>query len=363
MRDARDGPTPSAPESWPSLPPMLRLPVPADAAGLRLDRFLAENGAVSLSRVRAQALIRDGRVRVNDRATPKPGATLRAGDVVAFEENDAVLPPDPGTAAPAGEDIPLNILHEDADLLVLDKPPGLVVHPAAGNYTGTLVNALVHHLGGEDRLSGVGGPGRPGIVHRLDKDTSGCLVVAKNDETHRALSAQFAGRTTEKRYLALVLGVPKPAAGTIDAPIGRHPVDRKRMAVVAAAGRGRSARTDWRVERMLEAGGWRLDDRTRETAPHPKLHHPASGIQHPASLLSCRLHTGRTHQIRVHLAHLGHPILGDALYGGAVASRVAARQMLHAWQLGFRHPRTGENVRYRASPPADFQAFGIDATV
>ena len=343
--------------------PMLRLPVPAEAAGTRLDRFLAENGAVSLSRVRAQALIRDGRVQVNDRPAPKPGATLRAGDVVAFKENDVTLPPDPGAAPPAGEDIPLHILHEDADLLVLDKPPGLVVHPAAGNYTGTLVNALVHHLGGEHRLSGVGGPGRPGIVHRLDKDTSGCLVVAKNDETHRALSAQFAGRTTEKFYLALVLGVPKIAAGTIDAPIGRHPVDRKRMAVVAATGRGRSARTDWRVERMLDAGCRMLDGGISGAARSRGSGHPASSIQHPASLLSCRLHTGRTHQIRVHLAHLGHPILGDALYGGAVASRVAGRQMLHAWQLGFRHPRTGEIVRYRAPLPADFQAFGLDAPV
>ena len=335
---------------------MLRLPVPVEAAGTRLDRFLAENGAVSLSRVRAQTLIRDGRVHVNDRPAPKPGATLRAGDVVAFEENDAILPPDPGTAPPAGEDIPLRILHEDADLLVLDKPPGLVVHPAAGNYTGTLVNALVHHLGGEDRLSGVGGPGRPGIVHRLDKDTSGCLVVAKNDETHRALSAQFAGRTTEKRYLALVLGVPKTAAGTIDAPIGRHPVERKRMAVIlarhgAAAGsdearaverRSRTARTDYRLVKVLGAGHGTLD---------------------AAALLECRLHTGRTHQIRVHLAHLGHPILGDTLYGGAVASRAAGRQMLHAWQLGFRHPRTGEAVRYCAPLPADFQAFGLDAPV
>ena len=344
---------------------MLRLPpVLPEAAGVRLDRFLAENGAFPLTRARAQALIRGGEVRVNDRPAPKPGATLRAGDVVAFEESAAALPPDPGTASPAGEDIPLHVLHEDADLLVLDKPPGLVVHPAVGNHTGTLVNALVHHLG--EAISGVGGPGRPGIVHRLDKDTSGCLVVAKNDETHRALSAQFAARTTEKLYLALVRGVPRTASGTVDAPIGRHPVHRQRMAVVSPTARGRSARTDWRVVHLLDAGHWKLDAAcdSRRGEPIPVVHAPYAPPYIPAgprvSLLECRLHTGRTHQIRVHLAYLGHPILGDTLYGGPVAGGLAARQMLHAWRLGFRHPRTGEAVSFRAPLPADFRAFGLD---
>ena len=341
---------------------MLRLPpVPPEAVGVRLDRFLAENGVLPLSRARAQALIRGGEVRVNDRPAPKPGATLRAGDVVAFEESAAALPPDPGTVAPAGEDIPLHVLHEDADLLVLDKPPGLVVHPAVGNHTGTLVNALVHHLG--EAISGVGGPGRPGIVHRLDKDTSGCLVVAKNDETHRALSAQFAARTTEKLYLALVRGVPRAASGTVDAPIGRHPVHRQRMAVVPPTARGRAARTDWRVVAEVGSGEWEVGSGKSEVVRDAvgKLRPPHFPLPTPHfRLLVCRLHTGRTHQIRVHLAHLGHPILGDALYGGPVAGELAGRQMLHAWRLGFRHPRTGETVFFRAPLPADFRAFGLD---
>lgn len=355
---------------------MPRFTVPPAAAGARLDRFLAEVGAAWFSRARAQALIRDGRVRVNGHAAAKAGQPVRADDVVTLAEEDAVhhlSPADPigVTLTPAGENIPLDVLHEDADLLVLNKPPGLVVHPAVGNRTGTLVNALVHHLtasGGAAALSGVGGPGRPGIVHRLDKDTSGCLVVAKNDIAHRDLAAQFAGRTTEKTYLALVRGVPRAASGTIEAPIGRHPVHRQKMAVVppTSARRARTARTDYRLLRVFDAGHWTLDAAcdAQRGEPLPTLFPPYAPPYLPTSrsvsLVECLLYTGRTHQIRVHLAHLGHPILGDALYGGPVVGRLAARQMLHAWKLGFRHPRTGAACVFRAPLLADFRVFGAD---
>ncbi len=299
---------------------MLELTVPPTEAGNRLDRFLA--GALAhLSRSRVQALIRDGHVRLNHRAA-KPSESVRPADVVSWEE------PPPADTALVAEEIALPILHEDDDLLVIDKPAGLVTHPAPGNEAGTLVNALLAHC---PTLSGIGGERRPGIVHRLDKDTTGCLVVAKNDFAHRALAAQFAGRTTRKTYLALVRGVPAPAAGTVEAPIGRHPVHRKKMAVVAPP-RGRSARTDYRV---------------RQTLPS------AAGT---ISLVECRLHTGRTHQLRVHLKHLGHPILGDVLYGGP---RSPERQTLHAWKLAFVHPRTGQEREFRAPLPDDFLAFGL----
>ncbi len=300
---------------------MLELTVPPTEAGNRLDRFLA--GALAhLSRSRVQALIREGRVRVNDRAA-KPSESIRSADVVSWEE------PPPVDTALVAEEIALPVLHEDDDLLVINKPAGLVTHPAPGNEAGTLVNALLAHC---PSLSGIGGERRPGIVHRLDKDTTGCLVVAKNDFAHRALAAQFADRTTRKTYLALVRGTPAHTSGTIDAPIGRHPVQRKKMAVVAPP-RGREARTDYRVRQTLRSGAG------------------------PVSLVECRLHTGRTHQLRVHLKHLGHPILGDALYGGP---RPPERQMLHAWKLAFTHPRTGQEREFYASPPADFLACGFD---
>lgn len=349
---------------------MLHLTVPGAGASERLDRFLATAAGtlqppLALSRARLQVLIRDGRVLLNGAPARKPNTPVRAADVVSFDPADATAPADPGTALPAAEERALNVLFEDADLLVLDKPPGLVVHPAVGNYTGTLVNALVHHLG-DDGLSGVGGPGRPGIVHRLDKDTSGCLVVAKNDATHRALAAQFAGRTTVKRYLALVLGVPKVSSGTIDAPIGRHRVHRQQMAVVPPPGRGRAARTDWRVVRVLDAEHWTLnaacEDRRGKPAPTARAPYAPPYPTNPGprvALVECRLHTGRTHQIRVHLKHLGHPILGDTLYGGTVAAGLAPRQMLHAWKLGFQHPRTGQPVEFCAPLPVDFLAFGL----
>ena len=321
---------------------MPEISVPPEAAGERLDRFLAAALAPALSRVRVQTIIREtanggdrAPVRINGRPAAKPSEPLRAGDVIFYDAESLLAPTGPATAPPAPEDIALDVLFEDADLLVVNKPAGLVTHPGAGNWQGTLVNALVHHLGGDPAaLSAAGGAERPGIVHRLDKDTSGCLVVAKNDFAHRALAAQFAGRTTEKRYLALVWGTPRLPGGLIDAPIGRHPVQRQKMAIVPPP-RGRTAQTEWRLR---------------------------GAIAKRFSLIECRLLTGRTHQIRVHLKHLGHPILGDTLYAAGPAAAAAPRQMLHAWRLGFQHPR-GEGrapLEFRAPLPADFLAFGLD---
>jgi 23S rRNA pseudouridine1911/1915/1917 synthase len=221
----------------------------------------------------------------------------------------------------APEAIPLQILFEDDDLLVIDKAAGMVVHPGTGNQEHTLVNALLSHC---TTLSGIGGKERPGIVHRLDKETSGCLVVAKNDAAHRELSRQFAARTLKKVYLALVTGRLKKPSGFVDAAIERHPVHRQRMAVSKTL-RGRSALTEYRV---LRAGS-------------------------EMSLVECTLHSGRTHQIRVHMHHLGHPLLGDKVYGGKTG-KAFQRQMLHAWKLGFSHPRRGEWREYEAPIPADF---------
>lgn len=288
-------------------------------AGARLDLFLA-GARPEFSRSRLQALIRAGQVRLNG----KPARTrqiVRTGDRIALEEPAAA--PLEQTAA---EDIALDVLHEDDALLVINKPAGLVVHPAPGNREHTLVNALLHHCA---TLSGIGGIQRPGIVHRLDKETSGCIVVAKDDGAHANLSAQFAGREVLKVYLALVAGVPKRRAGVIEAPIARHAVHRQKMAVVRNA-RGRVARTDYRVL--------------------------ASDAE--ASLVECTLHSGRTHQIRVHLHHLGHPVLGDKLYGPRAGSRFA-RQMLHARRLGFRHPRTGEWRQFEAPMPEDFRELAM----
>jgi 23S rRNA pseudouridine1911/1915/1917 synthase len=288
---------------------------PADAGG-RLDLFLAAR-VPALSRSRLQDLIRGAHVTLNGQAA-KPGARLRAGDAVALVE------PPVAPSEVSAEEIALDVLFEDADLLVLNKPPDIVVHPAAGNQSGTLVNALLHHCAG---LSSIGGKERPGIVHRLDKETSGCLVVALNDAAHHALARQFAGREVTKIYLALVAGRFAKMSGTIEAPIGRHPVQRKRMAVVE---RGRAAHTDYRV--LGEVGG--------------------------GTLVECTLHTGRTHQIRVHLKHLGHPLLGDEVYGKRAGF---ARQMLHAWKLGFTHPRTGARMDFQAPVPPDFLAAGVPA--
>ncbi len=296
---------------------MIELVVPNEHAGTRLDRFLAL-ALPQFSRSRLQNLIRAGDVLLQGQAA-RTRETVRTGDVVRLIE-----PPLEEIEAQA-EEIPLAVLFEDDDLLVLNKPPGLVVHPGAGNQTHTLVNALLHHC---TSLSGIGGKQRPGIVHRLDKETSGCLLVAKNDATHQELSRQFAAREVKKIYLALVAGTLKKPRGTIDAAIGRHPVQRKKMAINQT--RGRMAKTDYRV---LKTGG---------------------GI----SLLECAIHSGRTHQIRVHLQHLGHPVLGDSLYGKKGA---APRQMLHAWKLGFTHPGTGERLFIEASIPQDFRELEANA--
>jgi 23S rRNA pseudouridine1911/1915/1917 synthase len=287
--------------------------VPSEKAGARLDHYLSGE-LPGLSRSRIQALIKAGHALLNGHPA-KTGAKIKTGDRVDFNEPPAV----PDTNLP--EEIPLSILFEDDDLVVVNKPPGMVVHPAAGNREHTLVNALLHHC---KTLSGIGGAQRPGIVHRLDKDTSGCLVVAKNDAAHQNLSEQFAGRSVSKIYLALVTGVFKKKTGIIETAIGRHPVHRKKMAVVSPD-RGRAAKTAYRV---LQAPG-------------------------PFTVVECTLHTGRTHQIRVHLKHLGHPLLGDALYGSKPTADFP-RQMLHAWKLGFFHPRTEEWMEFKAAAPEDF---------
>ncbi len=288
--------------------------VPKECARLRLDVFLAR-ALPQFSRARLQRMIENEFVRLNGKAT-RAREIVRVNDVVDVSE------PPPENIHNAPEAIPLSILHEDVDLIVIDKPAGLVVHPGAGHRGGTLVNALLHH---SPNLSGIGGKERPGIVHRLDKETSGCLVVAKNDEAHHALSKQFANRTVDKIYLALVAGKLRRKSGVIEAAIGRHTKDRQRMSVQST--RGRAAKTEYRVVRANER----------------------------ASLIECRLHSGRTHQIRVHLHHLGHPVLGDKVYGARFAKDFP-RQMLHAWKLAFTHPRTNARMSFEAPLPEDFSA-------
>jgi len=284
-------------------------------AGKRLDAVLAQLEP-ALSRAQATRLIDSGSVLVGGAAV-KPAHKLRAGERIEGSVPEPVV-----MTTVSGEEIPLAILFEDADLVVVNKPAGMVVHPAPGHSGGTLVNALLHHCAD---LSGVGGELRPGIVHRLDKDTSGVLVVAKHDAAHRALGAQWKGHAIEREYLAIVRGVPRAASGTVDAPIGRHPTDRKKMSTRAK--RGRSAVTHWRVERRLA----------------------------DATLLRVRLETGRTHQIRVHLASIGFPVLGDPVYGGSRSG--FHRQALHATVLGFVHPTSGAKLRFEAPLPADMVAL------
>jgi 23S rRNA pseudouridine1911/1915/1917 synthase len=289
---------------------------------MRLDRWLAAR-LPDLSRARLQQLIEQGRVAVEGRPS-RSAARLKPGQRVAVDE------PEPEPAAPHPEALPLAIVHEDAWLVVVDKPAGMVVHPGAGTPGGTLVNALLHHV---RDLSGIGGVARPGIVHRLDKGTSGLIAVAKDDATHRALSRQFAGREVDKQYLAVVLGQPVPE-GETDAPIGRDPVHRKRMAV--GAPRARPARSSWRVEEWLDG----------------------------AALVRVQLHTGRTHQVRVHLAALGHPLAGDPSYAGGrrplcrrhearAAIEAFPRPALHAARLGFVHPGTGRALVLESPLPPD----------
>jgi 23S rRNA pseudouridine1911/1915/1917 synthase len=314
------------------------LVVAAQEDGERLDRVLAVRLA-ELSRSRHKALILAGRVAIGGATIRDPGHRVNAGDAITLE-----LPP-PEDAAIAPEPIPLKVVFEDDEIIVIDKPKGLVVHPAAGNPTGTLVNALVAHCG--ESLSGVGGVKRPGIVHRLDKDTTGLLVVAKTDRAHRALSRQFAdhGRSGPLRrgYLAFVWGAPERPKGVIDKPIGRHPRARDKMAVRAG---GREAITHWEVLERYPG---------RDGAP-------------AASLLACRLETGRTHQIRVHLAAIGHPLLGDDVYGAGFKTKASqlgqearaalaalGRQALHAYLLAIEHPSQGNDLEFRSELPDDLR--------
>ena len=288
--------------------------VPPEADGERLDRVLAR-AIPELSRSRIQALIAEGRV------TP---AARRA---VAGQTYRVSVPP-ARPAEPEPEAIPLAVVHEDAHLVVVDKPAGMVVHPAPGHAGGTLVNALLNHCGAD--LSGIGGVARPGIVHRLDKDTSGLIVAAKTEAAHAGLRALFEAHDIDRGYLALAQGLPSPAAGRIEGPIGRDPRHRKRMAVVE---RGRAAVTHYRVDK-------------------------AFGTR--ASCIACRLETGRTHQVRVHLAHIGHAVIGDPLYGGRRRGLPAfPRQALHAARLGFRHPATGGKMLFERPPPADFRELSV----
>jgi 23S rRNA pseudouridine1911/1915/1917 synthase len=284
---------------------------------MRLDRYLGRE-CPDYSRVRLQEFIKSGRVMVN--STPaKPSLPLREGDVIALD-----IPLETTPSPLAAQEIPLDILFEDNTLLVLNKPAGLVVHPGAGNREGTMANALLHHCPG---IGVAGGVERPGIVHRLDKETSGCIVAVKTEAAHLALSTQFASREVEKTYLALVDGVLRMPHGKIDAPIGRHPVHRQKMAIVE---RGRSALTRYRLRASQEG----------------------------KSLVECHPLTGRTHQIRVHLKHLGHPVTGDPAYGRRGSH---TRHFLHAWKITFTHPATGKRLSFTASPGSDFPAWALAA--
>ncbi|MEF2924205.1 MAG: RluA family pseudouridine synthase [Oscillospiraceae bacterium] len=284
-------------------------------AGVRLDAFLSADGA--LTRSQAARLIAEGRVRVNGKPAAK-SARLSGGETVTVDVpqlRETALPP---------QDIPLDVVYEDDDVIVVNKPTGLVVHPAPGHPDGTLVNALLHHCG--DSLSGIGGEKRPGIVHRIDRDTSGLIIAAKNDAAHLALSAQLKDHSLSRTYECLVTGNMKQDSGTVDAPIGRSSADRKKMAVVPT---GRRAVTHWEV-----------------VARYPSVTH-----------LRCRLETGRTHQIRVHMAHIGHPILGDTVYGAKKPVPGLTGQCLHATGLRFIHPRTGEPVELHCPLPPEFTAM------
>lgn len=302
--------------------------------GQRVDRFLAE-AIPGLSRSRVKTLIEERRLTRDGHVVTQPAEAVRGGATYALHL------PAAAPAVPQAQAIAFPILFEDRDLLVLDKPAGLVVHPAPGNEDGTLVNALLAHCG--DSLTGIGGEKRPGIVHRLDKDTSGVMVVAKSELANTALTQAFAARDLDRFYLALCWGLPSPTAGEIEGAIARDPRDRKRMAVRPDSSRGKAALTRYRT----------------------LAHHDGA-----VSLLECRLATGRTHQIRVHLASRGHPIVGDPVYlrrlPAAAKTLDAAdrallldfpRQALHAARLGFRHPRTGEALSFTTPPPADMQAL------
>ncbi len=321
---------------------ILRFVVAHDEGGARLDRYLASQAA-DVSRARFQTLIADGRVSVNRKTVRRTREKLRGGDEIAV-----VMPP-PAAAGPVAQDIALDIVHEDEHLIVIDKPAGMVVHPAPGHGDGTLVNALLHHCRGS--LSGIGGVRRPGIVHRLDKDTSGLLVAAKTDVAHAGLAEQFAahGRDgrLERAYLALVWGAPDRQRGMIDERLARSRHNRQKIAVVRGEN-GRSALTHYRLMECF----------------------PPQDARPVASLVECRLETGRTHQIRVHMAHMGCPVMGDEVYGAGFKASVnrlppearkalasLGRQALHAAILGFEHPVSGEKLRFQSPLPQDMRAL------
>jgi 23S rRNA pseudouridine1911/1915/1917 synthase len=303
---------------------IVRARIAGESEGWRLDRALAA-AIPTMSRERLKALISSGAV------TGPVGALVRDPAVKAVSGVYEVAVPEPRPAHNEAQDIALDIMFEDDHLLVVDKPAGMVVHPAAGNFDGTLVNALLHHCAG--RLSGIGGVARPGIVHRIDKDTSGLLVVAKTDVAHEGLAAQFAKHSIERRYLAVAAGLPNPSRGTIDAPLARSSANRKKIAVVED-GRGKRAVTHYRIITALR----------------------------DAALVECSLETGRTHQVRVHMAHIGHPLLGDPVYGRPRPAHREVlknlnfnRQALHAAVLGFVHPVSKENLSFKSALPSDIQ--------
>ncbi len=339
---------------------------PAEAEGARLDKWLADAG-IGMSRSRLRVLIEEGRVTMNGQPATDPSAKVVVGATYAIDR------PAPVGALPEPEDIPLDVVFEDEHLIIIDKPPGLVVHPAGGSERGTLVNALLFHCG--EQLTGIGGVARPGIVHRLDKDTSGVMVAAKSEAAHTALTAMFAAHDIERVYIAVTRGAPRPLIGRIETNIARSPNDRKKMAVVK--------------DKHFRADHWSNDTTNGESAePAGKIaitnyrgietygRLDSTGTQPAAALVECRLETGRTHQIRVHMAHIQAPVLGDQTYGkhrwlkadgkGAAFERATAtakafeRQALHAAVLGFEHPITKEPLRFERAPPADMADL-IDA--
>lgn len=309
--------------------PLALPPVTPEQAGTRLDKWLAD-AAPALSRSRLKALILDGRVSLDGATIVDPSARVKSAQCGVIDVPAAT------PALPVPQNIPLTVVYEDDDLIVIDKPAGMVVHPAPGSPDGTLVNALLYHCG--DRLSGIGGVRRPGIVHRIDKDTSGLLVVAKTDRAHHGLSAQFADKSAERAYWAVVWGTPLPRSGSVEGNIGRSPQNRQKMAIVRSG--GKSALTRYTTLKTFCADS--------------------------VSLIECRLATGRTHQIRVHLTQIGHGLIGDPLYGSGrrvrglppnarAAAEAFPRQALHAWLLGFTHPVTGAALRFESPMPEDLQ--------
>lgn len=293
----------------------MRLEVSPEHAGIRIDKYLAES-LPDISRSYLQKLFRDGEIKMNGKAVKASAKTLAGAEIVF-----AIPEPEEPEILP--EDIPLDILYEDSDVILINKPKDMVVHPAAGHYTGTLVNGLMYHC--REGLSGINGVLRPGIVHRIDKDTTGVLVVCKNDRAHNGLAEQLAEHSITRKYRAIVCGNLKEDEGTVDAPLGRHPQDRKKMAIVRSG--GKRAVTHYRV---LERFG-------------------------KYTYIECQLETGRTHQIRVHMASLGHPLLGDEVYGRGKSPFKLEGQTLHAMVLGFIHPTTGEYMEFQAPLPGYFE--------